>query len=167
MNHQYQPLRFLTVSGRADRLEYAWALAFAAIVAPLIVLALAVAGLDVLVLGAPYLAIWACFSLLHIAASIRRFHDCGMSAGWPIALATLPVLLPLTPILLLTYCPEACYGPRDDITDDGRGIGSALLSAQLAITVFPIGTLLFLILAFRRSDPNPNRYGPPPFAVTS
>ena len=161
-----QPLRLIDFSGRADRLEYAWALGFAAIVAPLIVLALSMAGLDLMVLGAPYLAIWACFTLLYLAAAVRRFHDFGMSAAWPGALVTLPVLLPVTPFLLFAYCPEACFGPKDGISDDGRGIGSGILSAVLAITVLPIGTLLFLVLAFRRSDPNPNRYGPPPSEVT-
>ncbi|MGQ0564714.1 MAG: DUF805 domain-containing protein [Gemmobacter sp.] len=160
-----RPFRILTFSGRTDRLEYFWNVAVAAVVAPVVCIILILAGLAFQSIEGTVLLLWLVFTVAHLAAAVRRFHDFGFSAILPIALLTIPVLLPAAPIAMVTCCDEYFFGPQVGVSDDGRWIGSAVLAGELAITVFPIATIAFFALALIPGSPSANRYGPPPWAA--
>ena len=106
------------------------------------------------------LALYAVLAALMFTAITRRLHDLGYSARWAVAIYAAPVLSVILPIALMKR--YSVISPPTEISDDGRGIGSAFLAFYLMLLTLAIDLIVAIVLCFKPSQPGPNRYGPNP-----
>jgi uncharacterized membrane protein YhaH (DUF805 family) len=102
-------------------------------------------------------------SALFFFALVRRLQDLGYSARWAVAMYLAPVLAFLIPLALAMA--SFVIWPNTGLSDDGRGIGSAIIGVYLFFASLAVNFLIVIILCFRPSQPGPNRYGPNPHEV--
>lgn len=149
-------------SGRASRSEFWWLTAF--LVLPF--LAIMFLATQILIdlfedqydtapftIAVVILVPWLSASLVLLPTLIRRGHDVGLRGPFVIV-----PFLALYPSLLLQL---SLMVPNDGVDSNyALFVGLPNLALLLLCVVFLARTL------FRRSDPHPNRYGPPPSEVT-
>lgn len=101
---------------------------------------------------------------LLFTAIARRLHDLGYSARWAVAMYVAPVLAFLIP--LVVALASFVIWPKTGLSDDGRGLGSAIIGAYLFLASLAVNFFIVVVLCFRPSQPGPNRYGPNPNEVS-
>lgn len=143
--------RYATFSGRASRPEFWWFTVF-------LFLGQSAAGIiDAALFGQGAVLLGSVFSAAMLSPSLaagwRRMHDSGRS-GLHLVYPFIVMLGMATFGALVMGIPE---GPVQD---------ASMLVLAFAAFVFAISPLLVLWWLTRPSDPNPNRYGPPPSEVT-
>lgn len=139
--------KYATFKGRAGKPEYWWFFLFYTIVSGLLAFAEEIAGLpdpSVLFL-ASNLFLLALF-LPWVAVYVRRLHDIGLSGYWLL-------LWPLSYFLLVGIIIMFVFF-SDEVTN------WPLVYASLALLI--LVNLAFTVLPAWKSDPEENRYGPPP-----
>ncbi|MCA3438858.1 MAG: DUF805 domain-containing protein [Rhodobacter sp.] len=94
----------------------------------------------------------------------RRLHDIGYSARWAVAMYLAPVLAILIPLAIAMA--SFLIWPKTGLSDDGRGIGSAIIAVYLFLASLAVNFFVVLVLCFWPSQPGPNRYGPNPNEVS-
>jgi uncharacterized membrane protein YhaH (DUF805 family) len=97
------------------------------------------------------------------AVGWRRLHDSGVAGWWllvPVVAFVGTILLALTAIL----GPSELWTALRDTGNVRVSISGGLGALTLLIAIVP--NIFLLLRLCRRSDPNPNRYGPPPSEVT-
>lgn len=151
--------KYVVFGGRASRPEYWWFFLF-------VQLGGAAAGvIDAAILSgdaagdeAPAGILGALFGLGTlpplVAAGWRRMHDTGRSG-----------LYLIYPVIVMVGI--GTFGGIVTGIPDGRIQDVSGLVLMVALIVFLISPLLVLWWLTRPSDPNPNRYGPPPAEVTT
>ncbi len=75
-----------------------------------------------------------------------------------------PVLAFLIP--LVVALASFVIWPKTGLSDDGRGLGSAIIGAYLFLASLAVNFFIVVVLCFRPSQPGPNRYGPNPNEVS-
>ena len=145
--------KYATFSGRASRPEYWWFVLF-------LFLGQAAAGvIDAAVFGpgapaALFAPLFGLATLLpSLAAGWRRMHDTGRSG-----------LYLFYPVIVMIGI--ASFGAFTMGIPEGAVQDASVIVLALAGFVFIISPLLVLWWLTRPSEPDPNRYGPPPAEVT-
>ena len=99
-----------------------------------------------------------------LAVGWRRLHDSGVGGWWllmPLVLLAGSILLSLIAIL----GPSDLWAALKDTGNVRVNISGGLAFGMLTVAIVP--NILLLLRLSRRSDPHPNRYGPPPSEVTT
>lgn len=143
--------KYATFAGRASRAEYWWFMLF-------LFLGGSAAGvIDAALFGEGAFVFGAAFSLATLLPALavgwRRMHDSGRSG--------LHLVYPL-----IVMAGIASFGAVVMGIPEGPVQDASMIVLAFAGLVFAISPLLVLWWLTRPSDPNPNRYGPPPPEVT-
>jgi uncharacterized membrane protein YhaH (DUF805 family) len=114
--------------------------------------------------GGPVTALWGLVVLLPLlAASWRRLHDAGRP-GWYVLLPFLVMLV----VLLTMFASMGAFSGDWSNPETALARLEAFGPGLFALCILGIFATFIVLLVFlcQRSQPGPNRYGPPPSEVT-